>query len=134
MLAKSLPRKIKAEMASKQRPPHSMKPTVLGTVNVMPVTVSMSLRLMQCLLPQVAGIGVVFTANASVINNTIVNPVADVADTGSQYAAPYASPTAIFLDCLSGNITIADNRVVDADPTLVTQVGPPGFLKLYNQP
>lgn len=71
---------------------------------------------------QVAGIGVVFVAGAIVTNNTIINPVAGIADQSSSYAAPYAEPTAIFVDCISGSAVVKNNVINNANPRIVSQV------------
>ena len=72
---------------------------------------------------QIAGIGVVFAAGATVTNNTVINPVAGISDTRGQFDIPFADPAGIYFDCVSGDITVTNNNFQSVNPLLVGQVG-----------
>lgn len=76
----------------------------------------------KCFCVQIAGIGVVFAAGATVTNNTVINPVAGISDTSHEYDMPFADPAAIYLDCVSGSITVTDNKFQSVNPLLVGEV------------
>ena len=70
---------------------------------------------------QIAGIGVAFVAGATVTDNTVINPVAGISDTSGPYDKPFADPAAIYFDCVSGGITVTNNKFESINALLVGQ-------------
>ena len=76
------------------------------------------------LLLQVAGIGLAFSANNVISGNTILRPVAAIADNGLSASEPFTEAAAIFLDSVAGTTDVVNNTFLEANPQVVPQVRP----------